>query len=211
MSIIEDFLVGKMDIHSFILLFQNNDTLKDELRKLIPTDAIGNPAHPIWKNIGYSALSGDGFDFVKSLKRICRFDERIGDNLNIWSSIWAVYRYHFPNTPVTTKYKDVFGLYIDAVGDCFRGPEVSKFVEQIIVDTLSVSPKTKRIKEAKEKVRTAFHVTDRTRPYWIQGPEWPMGKNSPMRYVKRTRKGEQVDYHFVDVDTNETRIVTQYY
>ena len=54
-------------------------------------------------------------------------------------------------------------------------------------------------------------VEGQTRPHWIQGPEWPMGKNSPMKYLSRKRDGERVIFTFQDVDTGEIREVEQFY
>jgi len=45
----------------------------------------------------------------------------------------------------------------------------------------------------------------------MQGAEWPMGKNSPMKYIDRKTNGEEVLFRFVDVDTGEERIVSQFY
>lgn len=210
-DLIYSFLVGVIDIQEFLLHFQNDPATREAIRDLVPTESIDNPNHPFWKNISYSALKGDEFDLVKHIERICRFDTSIGDNLNLWGTLKAVYKYFYPDTRFTEKYSEIFALYLDAVGESFEGTEVEKFVERIVIDALAITPKAKRRKEVKEKIKEAFHVDGSNRPHWIQGAEWPMGKKAPMRFVKRTRTGERVDYQFVDVDTGEIRTVSQYY
>ena len=38
-----------------------------------------------------------------------------------------------------------------------------------------------------------------------------MGANSPMKFVEQKRHKEQVEYLFIDIDTEEERTVIQYY
>ena len=85
-------------------------------------------------------------------------------------------------------------------------------VEQIIQKAITSSnTKTKRRSFAKSVVKAAFHVVDRKRPRWIQGPEWPMGTDSPMMFIEQKRHGEEVRYMFQDVTTGEKRVVIQWY
>ncbi|MBP5294665.1 MAG: hypothetical protein J6Y95_02970, partial [Lachnospiraceae bacterium] len=104
-----------------------------------------------------------------------------------------------------------YDLYMNAIGECYEGSEVKDLIEQIVHNCISIQPKTKRIKETRQQISQLFHTTDGKRPNWIQGPDWPMGKNSPMKYIERKRKGERVDYYFEDVDTGEKRLIIQYY
>ena len=62
-----------------------------------------------------------------------------------------------------------------------------------------------------ERNTEVFHVEDNKRSRWIQGEEWPMGANSPMKYLDRKTNREEVLLRFVDVDTGEKRIVSQFY
>lgn len=84
-------------------------------------------------------------------------------------------------------------------------------MEQIVTDSMQLPSKAKRIKQAKTTVSTNFHVHNNRRPRWIQGPEWPMGVNSPMEFIAQKKAGDTVNYEFKDVDTGYTRIVKQYY
>lgn len=205
------FLTGEMTSRDFIAALRSDAALRDWIAALVPGEAAYNPAHPFWKNISYSGLETDGFDAWKHLCRLCVFDGSIPDSLNVFGSLKAMFKYYDPALPYTTFYHDAYNLYLDAAQDCFDGPEVEHITMAIIENALPIQPKTKRIQTAKQQVKDAFHVTDRTRPRWIQGPEWPMGQASPMKFLKQKRQGEQVLYLFQDVDDGSTRTVTQFY
>ena len=131
---------------------------------------------------------------------------------DIFATISFFYIFNYPDFPCTDQYRDAYGLFLDAVGERFDGPEVQEVTEKIVYECLDIRPKTKRVKTAKERVYETFHMEDRKLyPRWIQGSEWPMGKNSPMQFAKQTRRGESVLFYFRDVDTGEERIITQYY
>lgn len=138
-------------------------------------------------------------------------DIRIGKYLNIFSLLKKAYLYYYPDIVCTRRYEDVFDVYLDAVGDCFEGPEVCALVEQIILDAMQLSAKTKRVKQARTVLRDVFHIEGSKRPRWIQGPEWPIGSRSPMQFTGQKKAGETVDYTFQDVDTGDIRTIRQYY
>ncbi len=68
-----------------------------------------------------------------------------------------------------------------------------------------------RVQAGKEALWNAFHIQGRNFPRWPQNAQWPMGKNSPMAYVKQKRDGDLVLLTFQDVDTGEVRVVEQFY
>ena len=208
---LEAYLAGELEAKAFYQQLFSNKDLQTRIRELIPKDAMGNPEHPLWKRFAYTALSRYHFDLFRYVENAYRFDGSLGDNLNIWGTISDFYQYHHPDFTITTKYHDAFDLFLNAAGDTFSGPEVQAFVERIIYEELNVKPKTKRIKETRARIREAFHVNDGPKPYWIQGGEWPMGKNTPMRFMRKKRIGEKVEYYFEDTETGEMRIITQYY
>ena len=209
-DIIKQFVAGEIDIKAFLDLF-NDIKIRNEIDGLMPESAVEEPNHPLWKKISFKALKRVDYSVVQLMCKTCLFDGSIGDNLNIWDVIKTFYHFRYPEARVTSRYIELHDLYLDVAGEYYEGPEVNRFIENIIRESLAITPKTKRVKAAREKIKEAFHVTGRDRPYWIQGAEWPMGEKSPMKYVKRIRKGEQVDYIFVDVDTGESRVVTQFY
>ena len=131
--------------------------------------------------------------------------------LSSFSTISHFYCFTHPGITLTTYYKDAFGLYLDAVGDTYDGPEVRDLIECIIKENLLISPKTKRIKTVKQIIKDMFHVEGTNYPRWIQGAEWPMGKDTPMQFIKKVRKGEEVHFYFEDVSTGETKTIVQFY
>lgn len=211
MNEIELTLTGKMEMRDFIELLQSNSRVQQDVRNLIPAEAVNNEAHPIWKFIAFPTLARYDFDLYLLIVKMFKFDNSIPDNLNIWGTLKATYRYLKPELELTTKYSDAFDVYLTAVMDCFDGPEVESLVLQIIEKACIHKTKKKRIEQAKNEIRALFHVVDNNRPRWIQGPEWPMGKHSPMKYISKKRKGEVVLYTFQDVDTAEIRVVEQFY
>lgn len=134
---------------------------------------------------------------MKHIQKICRFDGSIGDNLNLFGSIQCVYCALNPSFRYTTKYEDAFDLYLESVQDCFDGPDVSQVTESIIRNALDISTKAGRRKRAKAEIKEYFHA-DGKRPRWIQGPEWPMGKYSPMKFEKQIKTAK---VHYMCLET----------
>lgn len=210
-TMIENMLTGQIEMRVFVAALKSDAALQDYMRSLIPNDAINNPQHPLWAKTAYESYKRNGFDFLRFLNWICKFDDSLGDNLNIFSCVSKVYTHTHPQIVCTKKYDEAFDLYLDAIKDCYDGPEVRSVVEQIVYSALGEKTKGRRIKMAKEAVKEQFHLSENKRPRWIHGPEWPMGEHSPMAFVSQTRKGECVYYCFVDVDSNETKTITQFY
>ena len=211
MNDIELFLSGEMSIEAFKELYKNDVKMRDAIDSILTNDAKESPDYPLWKNVSYEALKENGFSLTKCLEEDGAFNGSLGDDYNLHDLLSTFYIFYHPDFKPTDLYEKRFDFYLDAVGEYFEGPEVRSLLDSIIRDNLSITPKTKRIRETKTQIKALFHVQDNNRPYWIQGAEWPMGKNSPMKYVKRKRQGESVDYYFEDVDTKEIRIVKQYY
>lgn len=211
MEIIEQMLTGEMPMPEFIQHLRTDGNLQDALRHLIPRDAVNNPSHVLWKNHSYETAQRYGFDWLALLGGLCRMDGSIGDNLNIYGTIKAIYQYYKPTLNYTSLYHDAYRVYLNAVGEYYEGLEVTPLLNQIVADALPIQPKYKRDKLLRERLKEVFHVVGKNRPYWIQGGEWPMGKNSPMQYIGRERIPDGVCYTFRDVDTDETRTIEQYY
>ena len=211
MNDIELFLSGKMSIEEFKALYKETPTIRAQIDAIITDDAKESADHPLWKTVSYEAFEEVGFLLSRELEGDGAFNGSLGDDLNLHGLTAHIYLYYHPHFKPTDLYEKRFEFYLDVVADYFEGPEVRGLLDSIIRENLSITPKTKRIRETKAKIKDLFHVQENNRPYWIQGAEWPMGKNSPMKYVKRKRQGESVDYYFEDVDTKEIRIVTQYY
>ena len=211
MTVLEKMLSGQIEMSEYLYLLTSDFDLQDELSSIIPKDAIGNSTHPLWQRIAYSFLLEYGFDLYNCIISFHRLDDSLGDNLNIFGLINRIYAYTNPDFTFTTKYHDAFELYLDVVKDCYDGPEVEELVNDIIKECLILKTKSGRKKAGQKKILELFHVVDKNKPRWIQGAEWPMGVNSPMKFLKQERRKEQVEYLFIDVDTKEERTIIQYY
>ncbi len=205
------FLNGQLEAKCFLTELKTNFICQKEIEELMPATAIENPQHEIWKVVSYKSFEVDHFSLINHMLRVYRLDGSVGDNLNIFSILKDFYSYSFPGFNFTSKYSQAFDFYLDVLQDCFDGPEVEKTVAQISESYQGRTPKYKAIREAKEEVRRVFHIEQKKRPRWIQGPEWPMGKQSPMKFERQEKKGELVKYFFVDVDTGEEKVIEQLY
>lgn len=142
---------------------------------------------------------------------LSRFDGTIGDALNIFSFFEDAYMYYHPEIVCTTAYYEAHSLYLDAVGSFYEEPEVTQLLNQLVTEELPVKSKSKQMKLLRGKLKEAFHVVGNKRPYWIQGGEWPMGKNLPMQYIERNKIPDGIEYVFRDVDADTIRMIEQYY
>ena len=210
-NIVESMLIGEIPMSEFIIEVNRSPEAMEQVISIIPKEAIRNPSHGLWQKISYDWARLCDFNAWEGVCNICRFDNSIGDNLNIWGTLQRIYSYSYPNLPYTTKYQDIHTLYLQAIGDYYGGPEVEDIIENIIIDSLKLKTKSQRIKHAKEQIKKAFHIVDNKKPWWIQGAEWPRGVNSPMQFIEKKRRGEEVRYIFKDIDTGEIRTVVQYY
>lgn len=216
--LVEQVLTGNIDMEQFLKKLQDDPELQEYIRRLVPEEAKEDPSHVFWKSVSYPSVKRDHFDYYRFIFRMANSDlwashpdGRIGKYLNIFSLLKKAYLYYYPDIVCTRRYEDVFDVYLDAVGDCFEGPEVCALVEQIILDAMQLSAKTKRVKQARTVLRDVFHIEGSKRPRWIQGPEWPIGSRSPMQFTGQKKAGETVDYTFQDVDTGDIRTIRQYY
>lgn len=211
MELIEKVLSGDLDVLQFLEMLNDSPELQSSVRDLLPQEAKNNPSHSFWKIVPYESLRQNHFDYYNFLFWAVNFDRKFGATLTIFNRLKKAYILNHSDVQCTKKYSEMFELYLDVVKDCFDGYEVHHVVERIIIDTMSITPKSKRVKVARMAVYTSFHVENNKRPRWIQGPEWPMGKNSPMLFSVQRQCGEFVEFVFHDVDTNEQRIIKQYY
>lgn len=209
---LEKMLSGKMSMKEYVSLLKSDFSLQKELNAIIPEDAKKSPNHLIWKRVSYDFISKYDFDLYKCVVLFHRLDNSISDNLNIFGLIYRLYAYLYPNFSFTTRYHDAHSLLLDLTKDCYEGPEVSDLIFDIINECLDIKSKTTRKKEGENRILDAFHITDKKqKPRWIQGAEWPMGANSPLKFINQKRYKEYAEYLFIDVDTNEERVIVQHF
>ena len=208
-------LAGRLEMTDFLKMLKNDKELQTELCLLVPSAAIDNSNHQFWveRRAPYSMLKRYGFVFFKYLASMCRFDGSIGDNLSIFSIIKRAYLYHKPDFICTEKYQCAHNLYLAVTDDCFEVVEARYLLSKTIMEALKKKTEKEQIQFAKKAVEALFHVQSCNRPRWLHGPEWPMGKYSPMQFVsqKYDESTETITYAFIDVDTQETRLVQQFH
>ena len=204
-------------MRDFIELYKLDNELRESIKQLIPIDAKNNPNHPFWESQEeYDIYNRYDCDLCKMIDYPYAFylRNKIGDNYNLHGIISVFYKKTHPDFPYTTKYEELSTLYIMAVNEAYEGDdEIQMLLEKIVISSYHASTKkSERKRLVKEALMQAFHVDNaRNYPRWIQGGEWPMGKNSPMVYIRRENLGEEVHYIFRDFDTNEEKIVVQFY
>ena len=213
MNPIEALLKGKLDPSDFMRQYRTDDELYSQIQALIPTDAINDENHEFWndRSVLCDGLSCYGYDVREMLFSHCGFGETAEDRLEIFNTIRSLYFSSHPSFRCTDKYEDEIFFRIDIAGDYYGGKEVEHLIDEIAACTVNIRPKGERKKEAKRQMEALFHTEVGKKPRWIQGPAWPMGKQSPMKFISQKRFSDGVDYTFKDVDTGETSNVREYY
>ena len=211
MKIIKDLLLGNCDPTTFMHTYMCSDELHEFIQGLIPNAAISDANHEYWKKcILRSGLECFDFDVREMLYSHCGFGERDEDQREIFNTIRALYLWKNPKQKYTKIYDDKLNFLIELENDCFGGPEVSHLVKTIANGLWNIKPKSARKKKAKAQIEGVFHVQGKNKPYWIHGPQWPMGKFSPMVFMSQKNVGNSICYTFKDVDTGEIRVIKQY-
>lgn len=209
MNRIIDFVSGKLTYKEFEVLFTTDPSLWDIAQTLLTPEILNDNAHPFWSKSNRSRLESNN----NSVQYAClSFGYDAVGKVVTHRMLGELVSYRYPDVvlrdPPEFSGKDLR----DKLGMGYLG---GAEVDGIIDEVLSQKPEdisvTKFINAAKQELRTRFHLAPRKYPRWIQEPEWPMGKNSPMLYVAQRSNGELVEFIFQDADTEVQRIVKQYY
>lgn len=203
-------LSGEMKMKDFVRKMETEKDLQDYIREMIPKEVLTCPEHPILKVPGYPLLERHNYDLFEALHGY-RFNDSLGDNLNIYTTLESYYCYYFPETQCTEAYIDDFRLYLDIAGDIYDGEEVREDIQRIVSECRNIVGKGKKKAFSRLLLKEAFHVEKGHRPYWIQEAEWPRGEKSPMKYVGSRRIPDGKVFIFTDFDTGAVREVEQYY
>jgi len=186
MKIVTDLLEGKCDVKEFMCTYMNDDKLYDYVQNLIPKNAIPDPSNEYWsKCIMRSGLECYNFDVRQMLYAHCGYGEQEENQREIFNTIRALYLWVYPKQKCTNIYDDRINFYLDLEQNCFGGPEVAPLIKTVSREYFGVRPKSTRKNIAKAKILEIFHVEGKIRPRWIQGPQWPMGQYSPMRFISQ--------------------------
>ena len=218
MQLVLDFVEGKVDCETFKKAWYADPSIGHWLDQLVD---LKSPLPPEWDNLPYSPYrkaihnhyDGSALAFIQASDNDPNKDKyakwvHIGWRFHVIAAVVVV---AYPHIVPTSFYDDEQNFYMNAVGDYIGGVEVEGIIGETIAKFPASLGKTKRKKEAKAAIRALFHVEGCKYPRWVQEPEWPMGKLTPMAYVSQKRSGELVRFMFRDVDTEEIRIVEQLY
>jgi hypothetical protein len=205
-----DFVRGKLTFDEFGLYMDENPHMWADIQELLTEEMKADRNCPIWNTRNYQVLFANNFN-VKASALSFGYESDFGRNLvHMLISDLVVYRYPEIKRkyPISVAPAD----FVDSAGMCYvEGPETDALIRRLVTEIPEELTKKKKIKLLKETLREAFHLVPRKVPRWVQEPEWPMGKNSPMAFVEQNKDGELVQFVFRDVDTGETKIVEQYY
>lgn len=215
---IQDAVSGVLEMRDFIAMLDAQPELQDAVRALIPLEARGSTSHRIWngerqQHLSFHDFEDVDFDMVRALKKgyVTSFGNLLGGDLNAYWRLYMAYRFSHPEAIITDQYHKRFDLYLNVAGEYLDGPEVRGLIASVVTNAMSEPTLGKQRAKAKQQLKELFHLDGRHYPHWVQGPAWPMGKNTPMEFVSRKRKGELVTFLFRDVDTGESKVVEQYF
>ena len=213
MNPIESFLKGKLDLTDFWEQYRTDEELYRQVQALIPAEAVNNEDHEFWNNRTAlrDVLSCYDYDIRDMLYSHYGDAETDEDRLGFFYTILSLYFYDRPAFRCTTKYEDSVFFRSDIAGEVYGGRDVEHLIDEIAAGSAGIRSKSERKKKAKRQLEELFHTAGGKKPRWIQGPAWPMGKQSPMRFVSQKRFSDGVDYVFEDVDTEEQSVVREYY
>lgn len=212
-----DFLSGELSPNEFKKIWYSNQNIRNWINNLIDLktespirwiDIRGSSYRMAMykQQVSVEEYIRNGDAFLEKNKRSFSKFETMGWNHEVIASVVII---AYPDAVITNKYLEAQHYYYKVCSEYFGGKEVQTFID----DTLSAFWHEKgkvRITMAKKAIKDAFHLTNNKRPNWIQEPEWPMGKNSPMRFVSQSHKADLFSYVFEDVDTGEQRTVVQF-
>lgn len=209
MKLIEDVLRKKVSIFDFMIEYRNNDSINSYIQQVVTSEALSDMNNKIWRTINYSCLACYNFNIREMLFTLYGYGETEDYEYEIYTILKGIYHILVPNFSCRNAYSHR-DLYLDLEQDCFGGPEVRDLVKKV-ANEVSVSFSSKdRKKIGRKMIKKLFHC-DKRKPKWIQGPEWPMGAESPMEFIGQVNIPEGVQYVFVDVNTNEKKVIIQMY
>lgn len=241
-EIIASFLRGEMDIISFRKLYDENPEINDFLQGIVDdakakglTKLRGYPATlpngtEFEQDNGISHLlkpeafpgvqyGNSPYDSVRKLLtyefRMETHDVRSADGAStFYGEVYALYYQVDQSIPHDDKYQEAYRFALDVIPEYLMGGESELYINTHILplypDTMK---KTARIKAIKAAIKEAFR-SDKGRPQWIQGGEWPLGKDGkPAVYTgsKSLHGGEAKHYFFRDESDGSTITVEQFY
>lgn len=218
MQIVLDFVEGKVPLEEFTAAWNTDPEIGEWVEHLV--DLRGEPK-PEWSSLpfhGYRMaihkhFGGSVLAFWRNSEKSLRENPHPSDKWysigGLFYTIASVVVVAYPNIVPTSFYDDELDFYTRTIGDYIGGDAVDQCICEILDQFPRSMGKTKRKKAAKAALLEAFHIQLGKYPRWVQEPDWPMGVNSPMAFVRQQRDGDMVLFTFQDVDTGELKVVEQ--
>ena len=203
MEIVFDFLEGRVTYQTFIDRLYSDESIFNWLQSFVTDEMLKDRS--FWCS---TSLKWNNSSFKACVSE--RLNQGVISMSDIYTFIYHFLAYTLPDREINKikYYDDLSDIYLSAVGECYGGPEVEYLINDIIMSLPEELSKTKRVKLAKEKMRELF--PGKKRPFWIEGPEWPVNNGKPMTYISRKVDGDLFQYIFEDPETGERRVVEQF-
>ena len=217
MNAIIDFLEGRVSFDEFWKEWTTKPELQQwldhvaDLKNDLPDEWLEDKNHCGIRRAIHKFYNGSASSFLNSSPFP---DPKVPKCLSVsakYNTLAAVVKLAYPDIKTISIYDEEASFYYGSVSDYYDGEEVIQYIENLLSQFSPSLGKTKRIKAAKAALKNAFHVEGRNYPHWVQESEWPLGKNSPMKFKRQEKHGELVKFYFVDVDTGEEKVVEQLY
>lgn len=201
-NILISYSKGTISHEEFKAELETNPSLWNSIQALMPSD-ISDPNCP-FRSLYGNVLSLEANNYLVK-PALLAFGYRSGV---VYDLVSKLVLYQYPDTQCQEPLdRSIDGFLFDLRLDDLEGKETESFIRSFLQTIKDDSRKIQR-----QKILSAFHIENsRHRPRWVQESEWPMGKNSPMKFERQEKHGELVKFFFVDVDTSEEKVVEQLY
>ena len=182
------FAEGKITVYEFWDLFNSNESL----RKVIINDKL----LPVKKNPFLYDID------LHYLHHRCEVYRVVSNYFKRRKKKLEFYNY---DTIIYSELLDVAPLYIDIDNEWFQ-----KNILEVCPFSINTSERKKWIKE---KINNSY-IYEKKPPEWLQGPEWPIGIDGPLIFVRQTDKPDSminnsIKYFFID-KCDEEIIIEQF-
>ncbi len=209
MQRIIDFVSGKLTYSEFETLFTDDPSIWDIAQSLLTSEIMNDMDHAFWSKSNRSRLESNNY----SVQYAClSFGYDVVGRVVTHRMLGELVTYQYPDIVLCEPPEFSVNDLRDKLGmEYLGGTDVDALIDEVLSkknDSISTS---KFVNMAKQELRTLFHLVPRKYPHWIQEPEWPMGEKSPMEFCSQKREGERTCFIFRDVDTQETKVVEQFY
>ena len=209
MQRIIDFVSGKLTYSEFETLFTEDPSIWDIAQTLLTPEIMNNRNHAFWTKSNRSRLESNNY----SVQHAClSFGYDVVGRVITHRMLGELVTYQYPDIILCEPPEFSANDLRDKLGmEYLGGAEVDVLINKVLSRKNESISTTKFINMARQELRALFHLMPRKFPRWIQEPEWPMGAKSPMEFCSQKREGERICFIFQDVDTQEIKVIEQFY